>query len=262
MPTYRLTLAYDGANYVGWQRQAVGVSIQGLVEDALARLEQAPVTVVGAGRTDAGVHASGQVARASLTRQFDPDVVRRALNATLPRDVRVVTVAVAPATFHPRIDAKSKRYEYWWWEGEVQPPASRAWACHVSRVLDVAAMNRAASDLVGRHDVAAFQSAGSDVASTVRTILHASVRESARAASPAADLAARVSLASGRFIVFAIEADGFLRHMVRAIAGTLVEIGDGRRPADSMRALLDGRARDRAGATAPAHGLVLVEVRY
>ena len=263
MRTYKLTIAYDGTSYVGWQRQAAGVSIQGLIEDALARLDGRPVTVVGAGRTDAGVHALGQVARAVLGAGHDPAVVQRALNATLPGDVRVIRVDEAPAAFHPRFDARSKRYQYWIWEAPVLPPTLRSWCWHIPRRLHTEAMDAAARDLEGRHDYAAFRSTGNDVHTTVRTIAHARVWTlDAGSMSSDGALAARLMPTDGRFVVFDVEADGFLRHMVRALAGTLVEIGDGRRPVESMRALLDGASRSQAGATAPAHGLVMVGVTY
>ena len=147
--TLKLTLAYDGTAYRGWQRQAGGVSIQGLLEEALSRIEGAPVTVHGAGRTDAGVHALGQVASATLATALDTRTLRRALNATLPADVRVVAVDEAPDGFHARFSAIGKTYEYWIFEGEVQPPFARAWSWHRPYRLDVAAMDGAARALAG-----------------------------------------------------------------------------------------------------------------
>jgi tRNA pseudouridine38-40 synthase len=253
----KLTLAYDGTAYVGWQRQAEGVSIQGLLEEALARLEGAPVMAHGAGRTDAGVHALGQVASARVTAAHEATVIRRALNALLPGDVRVMAVEEAAPDFHARYSALGKLYEYRIWQGDVQPPFARAWSWHVARPLDADAMDRAARRLEGRHDFSAFQSAGSAVTSAVRTVTCArvDVRE------PSADTAGEAG-GRGRLLVVRLEADGFLRHMVRAIAGTLVEVGQRRRDESAMAALLDSRDRAASGATAPAHGLVLVAVRY
>jgi tRNA pseudouridine38-40 synthase len=242
--TLKLTLAYDGTRFVGWQRQAEGESIQGLLEEALARLEGAPVSVAGAGRTDAGVHAEGQVATATVLFPHDPAVVLRALNAQLPPDVRVVAAEDAPAGFHARFDARSKSYRYQLANTPVMSPFLRAYAWHVPEPLDDGAMREAAAALIGTHDFAAFQSAGSDVATTIRTI-------------------ARSELASrGHLLVYEVSGSGFLRHMVRAIAGTLVEVGRGWRAPGDVRALLEGGSRSRAGATAPAHGLVLVKVEY
>ena len=257
----KLTIAYDGTAYVGWQRQAEGVSIQGLLEDALARLDGAPVIVHGAGRTDAGVHALGQVASARVTTALERLVIGRALNAILPGDVRVVSVENAAPEFHARYSAIGKAYEYRIWQGDVQPPFARTWSWHIPRPIDADAMDRAARRLEGRHDFSAFQSTGSGVTSAVRTV--ASARVDVR--EPSADTAGEPSAEAGtrgRLIVVRLEADGFLRHMVRAVVGTLVDVGGGRRDDASITALLDARDRAASGATAPPHGLVLLRVVY
>jgi tRNA pseudouridine38-40 synthase len=259
--TLKFTLAYEGTAYVGWQRQAEGVSIQGLLEDALSRIAGTAVTVHGAGRTDAGVHALGQVATSSLATALDLRTLRRALNATLPADVRVTSVEEAADGFHARFSATGKTYEYWIFEGDVQPPFARTWSWHHPRALDVAAMDRAARALVGTHDFSVFQSTGTNVKSAVRTVTDAGVRIEPDVAGPAGR-GGRDPDPLGRFVVIRIEAGGFLRHMVRAIAGTLVEVGEGRRDADGVPALLASRDRSAAGATAPAPGLVLVRVAY
>jgi tRNA pseudouridine38-40 synthase len=261
--TLKFTIAYDGTAYRGWQRQPGGVSIQGLIEAALGRIEGSPVTVHGAGRTDAGVHALGQAASATVSTALDLPTLRRALNATLPADVRIVAVDERPDNFHARFSATGKVYEYWIFEGEVQPPFARAWSWHCPRVLDVAAMDRAARDLAGTRDFAVFQSTGTAVKSSVRTVTHAAVRTEPAHAGPAALADSSAATGGGaRFVVIRLEANGFLRHMVRAVAGTLIEIGEGRRAGDSMPALLASRDRAAAGATAPALGLVLVRVEY
>ena len=259
----KLTIAYDGTGYVGWQRQAAGVSIQGLLEQALTRMEGAPVAVHGAGRTDAGVHALGQVASARVAMTHEPLVIRRALNAMLPGDVRVMAVEDAAPDFHARYRAAAKTYEYRLWQGDVQPPFARTWSWHVPRPLDVDAMDRAVRRLEGTHDFSAFQSAGSGVTSAERTVTYAraEVREPPPdvigGLSPDAGAGTRGSL-----VVVRLEADGFLRHMVRAVVGTLVEVGERRRDEASVTALLDSRRRAESGPTAPAHGLVLVRVTY
>jgi tRNA pseudouridine38-40 synthase len=249
--TLKLTIAYDGTRFVGWQRQAQGESIQGLLEAALAKFDDRAVTVHGAGRTDAGVHALAQVATASVTFSHDARSVQRALNASLPPEIRVTAVEEAPADFHARFSARSKTYRYVIDNAAFADPFERLHAWHVPEPLDVDAMSEAAGALVGTRDFAAFQSTGTDVASTVRTITRSTVV--AAMAGPGS---------SPTFVSYEVSGDGFLRHMVRAIAGTLVEIGRGRREAGSMRALLDGGDRAEAGATAPAHGLFLVRVDY
>jgi len=245
MASFKLTLAYDGTNYVGWQRQASGTSIQGLLEEALAELEGHDVTVHGAGRTDAGVHALGQVASFTLERQIDPGILARAVNARLPPDVRVLSAAAVPEAFHARFSAIRKRYRYRFSDAAVLSPFERSYVWHVSGVLDVGVMDEAARCLEGRHDFAAFASAGGTTRSTERTMISATVGRAADA-----------------LVIFEITGDGFLRHMVRAIAGTLVDIGHGRRPRESIDRVLASRDRAQAGPTAPARGLFLVEVEY
>jgi tRNA pseudouridine38-40 synthase len=240
----RLTLAYDGTRFVGWQRQASGESIQGLLEQALSRLEGAAVTAHGAGRTDAGVHAEGQVASAQVTFAHDTDTVRRSLNAQLPDDIRILAVEDAAADFHARFSARGKSYRYQLVTAPVVSPFSRAFVWHVPEPLDRGAMREAATLFAGTHDFAAFQSSGSDVATTVRTLTRS-------------DLVER-----GDVLAYEVGGDGFLRHMVRAMVGTLVEVGRGRRPAGDVAALLQGGSRALAGATAPALGLTLVKVEY
>jgi tRNA pseudouridine38-40 synthase len=247
MARFRITLAYDGTEFVGWQRQASGVSIQGLLEDALTELEVGAVTVLGAGRTDAGVHALGQVAAFALTRSFAAEVVVRALNVRLPLSVRVLDAHEVSEDFHPQFAAKSKTYRYRIWNGDVVSPFERLYAWHVFGPLDVGAMNDAARMLEGTHDFAAFQGTGSEVKTTERTVFESTVALSAIGDS---------------FITYEVTGDGFLRHMVRAIVGTLVEIGRGRRPPEWMREVVRSRNRSDAGVTAPAAGLFLVRVTY
>src|SRR4030095_332189 len=170
MRTLKLTLAYDGTRFVGWQRQAEGESIQGLLEEALARFEGSHVTVHGAGRTDAGVHALGQVASVAVS--FDHDIVtlQRALNAQLPPDVRVLSIEEMDAGFHARFRARSKTYQYRIRNSLVAHPFDRAFAWHLPERLDIDARRRAAAALEGTHDFTAFQSAGSETSGTTRTI--------------------------------------------------------------------------------------------
>jgi len=247
MPTFRLTVAYDGTGFVGWQRQPSGTSIQGLLEDALGALDGREVVVTGAGRTDAGVHAIGQVAGVSLERVIDGPTLARAVNARLPEAVRVTEASEAPPGFHARFNARSKTYRYRIWNGEVLSPFERAYAWHVAAPpLDVEAMAGAALVFEGRHDFAAFQAAGSETRTTERTVSSSRVSR-----APDAPL-----------IICEISGNGFLRHMVRNIAGTLAEVGRGHHPVAWVEEVLASRARARAGPTAPPEGLFLVRVDY
>ncbi len=259
MRNLKLTIAYDGSRFVGWQRQADGESIQGLLEEALATFEGAPVTVHGAGRTDAGVHALGQVASASVTFTHPAETIVRALNAQLPDDIRIVEIADAEPGFHARFSARSKSYRYQIRASTVGDPFTRAFVWQLPEPLNVGAMTEAAAALVGTHDFVAFQSAGTEVASTVRTIFRSEFSTTER--SERAERPAR-SERSERLLVYEVTGDGFLRHMVRAIVGTLVEIGRGWRSVESMAQLIECGTRAQAGATAPPHGLFLVRVDY
>jgi tRNA pseudouridine38-40 synthase len=250
--TLKLTVSYDGTRFVGWQRQAEGVSIQGLLEDALARFEGAPVSVHGAGRTDAGVHALGQVASVRLSSAHPIDSVARGLNACLPQDVRVLDVQEVPADFHARFSARSKTYRYLLRNASTSSPFERACVWHVPEALDLDGMRTAANALVGTHDFAAFRSTGSNTTETIRTISRSEILTHV----------GPTNFDGATLLAYEVSGDGFLRHMVRAIVGTLVEIGRGQRPAASMAALLTGGSRAQAGATAPPHGLFLVRVDY
>jgi tRNA pseudouridine38-40 synthase len=271
MRVLKLTIAYDGTRFVGWQRQAEGESIQGLIEEALARFEGAAVTLHGAGRTDAGVHALGQVASARVTFTHDVGKLTRALNAQLPDDVRVLSAEDAPPDFHARFSARAKTYCYQLRAGGVASPFDRAYVWNLPEALDVPAMQEAAAHLVGTHDFAAFRSTGTDVATTVRTITVSHLRTLApshpRTLAPShlrtlAPSHPRTFAPSHPLLLYKATGTGFLRHMVRAIVGTLVEIGRGWRSPDDMAALLAGGTRAEAGATAPPHGLFLAGVDY
>jgi tRNA pseudouridine38-40 synthase len=258
MRSLKLTVVYDGTSYVGWQRQASGTSIQGLLESMLADIEGGPVTVAGAGRTDAGVHALGQVASCALTTSLDTETLRRALNARLPADVRVESVEDAPGDFHARFSARGKRYRYCFVNGPLVSPFAARYVWQLPGRLDIGAMEQAARSLTGTHDFAAFQSTGTGVVHAVRTVTEASVRDVTGA--PPSPLPSNAA-PGGRLIAFEVAADGFLRHMVRAMAGTLAEVGAGRRDPD-LGPLLAAGDRASAGPTAPAAGLWLVQVDY
>jgi tRNA pseudouridine38-40 synthase len=257
--TLKLTVQYDGTELVGWQRQSKGTSVQGLLEEALAAFEGEPVTVHGAGRTDAGVHALAQVASVSLTTTHGTHAIQRGLNAALPPSVRVVSVEEARPGFHARFDASGKVYEYRIVNAPWLSPFLARYAWHVPQPLDVDAMRDAAGSLVGRHDFAAFQGTRSSVRNTIRTV--ESIEWRVGASPPV--LAGAAGPAGGDApLVLTLTADGFLRHMVRIVVGTLVDVGMGRWPAGSVEEMLASGDRVRAGRTAPAHGLFLVRVRY
>ena len=246
MRTLRLTLAYDGTNYVGWQRQANGLSIQQVVEEAFAPLvgSAEPPTVVAAGRTDAGVHALGQVASATLEVDLPASAIHRALNVRLPAEVRVIGIVDATPGFHAQFHATGKTYRYRIATTAVLSPFDRWFVWHAPALTGIDRMREAAAALVGRHDFASFQAGGGFVRDTTRTLTRVELRETAGE------------------LQIEIDGDGFLRHMVRAIVGTLAEIGAGNRPVDDLTRVLAARDRRAAGLTAPAAGLTLVSVRY
>jgi len=245
MPNFKLTIEYDGTAYCGWQRQAGDPTIQEAIETALAVMVNRPVSVIGAGRTDAGVHALGQVAHFKAETRLTPGVFLKGLNSLLPDDIVIRGCHRVPDAFHARYDARGKHYRYRVLNRSLPAAIGRHYAWHVRRPLDLAAMGQAAAALCGTHDFKSFEGAGSPRRSTVRTVFRCEVNPCGE------DL-----------LHLDIEGDGFLRHMVRNIAGTLVEIGSGRRPADDMPAILAARDRHRAGITAPARGLFLVGVDY
>src|SRR5262245_14107521 len=245
MRTLKLTIAYDGTDFFGWQRQASERTVQAVLEDALTPIEGQRVVITGAGRTDAGVHADGQVASVSLTTTIGTSELQRALNATLPPDVRVCDVSDMRADFNARFDARLKTYRYVIWCEAIMPPRHRHYAWHVPQSLDAKAMQTAAARLVGQHDFAAFQASGSDVQTTIRKVT-----------------VSKVERPSTAQIDYEITGTGFLRHMVRNVVGTLVDVGRNRFDPTTVSEILSSRDRGRASATAPPHGLTLVRVEY
>lgn len=260
MRTLKLTLSYDGTDFVGWQRQANGRSVQAVLEDALSQIDKRDVTVVGAGRTDSGVHALAQVASAQIEHPIPAASLRQALNTTLPADVRIVTVEEARASFNARSAARSKIYRYRIFNGETISPFARRYAWHIPYALDLSSMTTAGQAFMGRHDFAAFQAAGSDATRTVRTITASEWSDAAFGEGYGAP--SEIPDPCGRVLTYQIAGTGFLRYMVRTVVGTLVEIGAGRRAAGSMGLLLASKDRGLAGPTAPPHGLYLVQVDY
>lgn len=247
---YKLTLQYDGTDFHGWQIQGSERTVQGELQRVLSLLEDGNVPVAGSGRTDAGVHAEGQVASVKLLRAFTPEKLRGAINGNLWRDVRVLTVEKAADDFHARFSAKGKTYVYRIINAPVISPFWVRYAHHESRPLEVARMREAARFFLGEHDWTAFSSANSDSENKVRTITDFSVESVWDARS------------NSLMIEFKITGNGFLRYMVRSIAGTLLEVGRGEKDSDTIQTAIINGDRNLAGITAPAHGLSLVKVYY
>ncbi|MDT7542672.1 MAG: tRNA pseudouridine38-40 synthase [Acidobacteriota bacterium] len=248
---FRLTIQYDGTDFAGWQTQARGVrTVQGELEQAIAQMDGGAVTVHGAGRTDAGVHAEGQVASVVLRREWGPDRLRTAINGNTGRDLRVIEAQVAPEDFHARFSAKGKSYRYRIFNEQFISPFQVRYAHHEARDLNIERMRACAQLFTGEHDWTAFSSAQAETASRVRHVSRLEVAEHW-------DEAGR-----GRVIEIDASAEGFLRYMVRSIAGTLLAAGRDELGEDEITRALETGDRALVGATAPARGLTLVEVHY
>lgn len=234
---------YLGTAYAGFQRQPGKVTVQGVLEEAVERVTGEPASVVGAGRTDAGAHALGQVIAFSTATRLSARTLRNALNAHLPADIRLISAGDAHHSFHPRRDAMSRRYRYLIWNREPASPFWTGRAALVRRPLDETRMLEAGQTLLGERDFSAFV-ASTAVGSRVRTMYAVDVRR------------------DGDLVIVELEANGFMQQMVRSIVGTLILTGTGKLQADDLRAILSTRDRSMAGTTAPAHGLYLVDVRY
>jgi tRNA pseudouridine38-40 synthase len=242
---HKLTIAYRGTDFAGWQIQPGKRTVQQCLEDAVAKIWGAKISVQGSGRTDTGVHALGQVASFNAPKLHTAVVLQRALNANLPRDVRVVRCRLVSPAFHARFDARGKTYRYLLWNHLVQDPFTLDTHWHLPRELDLAAMRQAARLLLGRHDFASFTSnPGYERESTVRTMKRASV------------------VRDGHALVFHFSADGFLYRMVRNLVGALVKVGKGKINVEDFAQILRARRRSAAPETAPACGLYLMNVRY
>lgn len=243
---FKLTIAYDGTAYAGWQVQLNETSVQQTIETALAGIVNHPVKIHGSGRTDQGVHARGQVAHADLKCRMRPESVGRALNARLPQDIRILKVVRARSDFHARRSAVGKEYRYFVWNDAMMLPDRRLYATHVYRPLDVAAMREAAQRFVGRHDFASFTANPQrEVATTVRTLFAFAVSK------------------RGKEIVFRVSGEGFLYKMVRSMVGFLIRVGEGAEKPEAVTELLETCAPRKARVpSAPAQGLFLWRVWY
>ncbi len=242
---FKLTIQYDGTRYDGWQRQGnTDNTLQGRLEGVLSRMVGKPVEIQGAGRTDAGVHARGQVASVHLPEGYTPQEVQNYLNRYLPEDVAVVDMVEVGERFHARLSATGKEYRYHIRMGNVPDVFARKYQYRVEEPLDLAAMERAAGYLTGKHDFRSFCGNRRFKKSTVREVFHIGVE------------------VCGSDLTLVYRGDGFLYHMVRILTGTLLEVGLGQRTPESMVDILEARERTAAGKTAPAQGLVLQEVYY
>ncbi|MDZ4659330.1 MAG: tRNA pseudouridine(38-40) synthase TruA [Bythopirellula sp.] len=248
MPTFKLTIAYDGTKFSGWQFQPKCRTVQGAVQTAWEQITGEAVQVSATSRTDAGVHALGQVVGVNSATHLAADQLYRALNAKLPEDVVLVAIEEVAAGFHATRDAVGKRYRYRIHNERTRPLFDRNFVWHVPQSLDVDMMQRAGQALVGTHDFVSFQAAGSERESTVRTITVVQVRRCLRELSSS--------------VLIDVEGDGFLYNMVRIIVGSLVEVGVGRREEQWLAEALAARDRRAAGKTAPPQGLCLFHVYY
>lgn len=245
MQNFKIIIEYDGGAYHGWQRQARDRTIQGEIENALLTMTGDKVTVIGSGRTDAGVHAYGQVANFRCDTTLGAEVFQNGLNSLLPEDIVIRSCEAVHEKFHARYDVKSKTYHYRILNRRIPVAIFRQYAWHIRKKLDLNAMRTALDHIVGRHDFKAFQGSGSPRVSTVRHIM-------------TADL---VGTDHGH-LTFEMKGDGFLKFMVRNIVGTVVDAGLGKITPVDVKRILESRDRNLAGITAPAHGLFLVEVKY
>ena len=245
----RLWVSYDGTNYHGWQVQNNGITIESELNRALTELYRQEIKVIGASRTDAGVHALGNVAIFDVNSPIPAEKVCYALNARLPEDIRVTRSEEVPRDWHPRKCESRKTYEYRIYLGEILPPVKRLYCHHVYRPLDVEAMQRAAAFLVGEHDFKSFCQENAQVESTVRTIY-------------SIELTRQGNVPDGEELAIRVTGGGFLYNMVRIIVGTLLEVGFGRWTPENVRRILEAKDRSAAGPTAPAKGLTLIQYEF
>ena len=254
MKRYKLIVAYDGTNYCGWQVQPEAITIEGVLNETLSKVLKEKIQVIGASRTDAGVHAYGNVAVFDSETPIPGDKLMFALNPYLPEDVRIVDSCQVPDDFHPRYCDTRKTYEYHIQNGKVLFPTQRLYSHWVTKPLDVEAMNRAGQYLVGTHDFKSFCSAKTQVQTTVRTVCDVHVEEVPASSGENVD--------NRREIIIRVEGEGFLYNMVRIISGTLIKVGLHSYPPEYVKTVLESCDRTLAGETVPAKGLFLKKIEY
>ena len=257
----QLILEYDGTHYSGWQSQKNGIAIQDTVRRAIVQMTEEAVTLTGASRTDAGVHALGQVASFQTARRIGCDGFLKGLNCLLPPDIRIKKVSEVAETFDPIRHAQKKMYRYLVWNNPVASPLFQNRCWHVGRPLDLEAMREALGHFVGEHDFTGFRAVGSQTKTTVRTVYEIDCCQGVNNGVPS-PLVGEGKGEGCHFITFSILGSGFLKYMVRNIVGTVVEVGQGKRKASSIPHLIQSKNRRLAGQTAPACGLYLVKVDY
>ncbi|MEA1948015.1 MAG: tRNA pseudouridine(38-40) synthase TruA [Thermodesulfobacteriota bacterium] len=245
LKNFKITIEYDGTAYHGWQRQADDRTIQGEIEKALMTITGNKVTLTGAGRTDAGVHAFGQVANFHCRTALDPGVFLKGLNSLLPKDIVITRCTQVSVKFHARYDAKSKSYHYRILNRDLPAAIFRQYAWHIRKRLNLDAMLNSLCYIIGTHDFKAFEGTGSPRANTIRSVMHADIEKM-----------------DDGYLVFKIQGNGFLRFMVRNIVGTFVDVGLGKITPRDINRVLVSKDRNLAGITAPAHGLFLMQVNY
>ncbi len=245
MRNIKLIIEYDGTNYQGWQKQSKGETIQGVIEEKLKKITSEDIHLIGSGRTDAGVHALGQVANFKTNSNIDIYSLQRALNSLLPKDIVIKKVEEVELDFNARKNAKSKLYEYRILNQELPSPFLRTYAWHIPYKLNWIEIRRATQIIIGEHDFSSFRSAGSAVKNSIRKIFRAEWKKGKEG-----------------LILFEVEANGFLKQMVRSIVGTLVEVGRGKINSEEFKIILESKDRSKAGPTAPACGLFLKGVKY
>ncbi len=243
MNNIKLVVEYDGTNYAGWQQQKNGITVHEMLRKAIERVVNEDVTLHGSGRTDAGTHAAGQVANFKTNSNIPIYNLVQAINSYLPKDIVVKSAKSVPEKFHSRYSAKSKTYRYTILNSNIRDAIGRDYCLHYSTYLDIEKMRKASKALMGKHDFSTFKSK-SDVISSVRTIMKLDIKK------------------RGRFLIFTIEADGFLYKMVRSIVGTLLEVGKGKMTIAEFKKIVKSGARAKAGNTVAANGLCLLKVKY
>lgn len=244
MKRYRLTVAYDGTNYHGWQEQSNGITIESVLNETLSKVLKEDIIVIGASRTDAGVHAYGNIAVFDSETRIPADKICYAVNPYLPQDIRIVKSEKVPEDFHPRFTTSRKTYEYHIRNTRISMPTQRLYAHQVMVPLDVEAMREAGKYMIGTHDFKCFCAAKAQVKTTVRTVLDVRVKE------------------QGDEIIVEVEGEGFLYNMVRIITGTLIKAGHHVFPPEYVKEIIASKDRRNAGETVPAKGLFLQKIEY